>query len=330
MNFIKKLNFKSVKQKTYLLSVLFIMILLSLYLAFFYNKTRYDESMQICIEDTSLIDVIYIIEATNRVKIAKLSNKWIVNDVYNANDNAIKRMLRVFKNIEINTLIPKSEHDSVINLLSKTGISVSFYKNNKQNTSYTIGEFDKTRNGTLLISDNKLPVYVSAPGLTADIHKFIESNAIFWRNKRIFDFAPDEINSITFIDYEKPDQSFNVELKDSSYEVFDQQHKPYNFDKEKVSRYISYFKNIEFESVAKELTTHQTDSIFAQKPVYFIKVKSNSGNEFDLKIFHIQLQNNHAQFNLDKAYGIINNQKPFIIIDYFAVDPIIKPINYFR
>jgi hypothetical protein len=319
-----------VKQKIFLIVALLFLVPVSIYLAFFQNKTSYDEKMEIDLMDTSQISEIRITEAMNAVNITKVADKWLVNGAYNANEYAVKRLFRIFKNLEINTLIPESEHDSTAKLLKEKGVSISFFENKKLKSKYCIGKYDEIKKGTLMMTDEELPVYVSAPGLTSDIRKFVEADPVFWRNKRIFNFKPAEIESIVFYDYKIPANSFQIEVQNSKFQVFDQSHHPIKFDNEKISRYISYFENIDFESVAEVLTVQKTDSIFKQQASYLVKVKSINTDQFELKLVPIELQNGQNQFDLNKCYGILNNQKPVVMINYFAIDPIIKEISYFK
>ncbi len=306
------------------------MALLSIYFGFFRNHTTYDEKMEIDLRDTDQISEISITQANNVVKISKVANKWLVDKVYNANEVAIKRLFRIFMNLEIGTLLPEIEHDSIVNHLKQTGIAISFYENKNLLAIYYIGNYDENKKSTLLMTDEELPIYVSAPGLTSDIRKFVEADPVFWRNKRIFQFEPTEISSIIFFDFRKPANSFQIDIQGEDYHLFDQNHQPYQFDKEKVSRYISYFKNIDFESVADGLSSQKADSVIKQSANYMIKVKSSNGQESELKLLPIAIQNQQNQYDLNKAYGIINNRQPIVVINYFAVDPIIKEIDYFK
>ncbi len=318
------------KQKQLLIAIIVLLVLFSIYFAFFRNRMAYDEKMEITLQDTNLISGIRIIEDSNEVNITKIENKWLVNGVYNANEFAIKRLFRIFKNLEITTLLPKNEHDSFINQLEKNGISIRFFSDKTLKATYIIGNYDEIRNSTILMTVEKLPIYASAPGLATDIRKFVEADPLFWRNKRIFQFESNEIKSISFFDFKKPNNSFQIEIQDEDYLVFDQNHKPFEFNKEKVLRYLSYFKNIEFESVAVEPTNEKIDSILKQQGNYLIKVKSINGLDSELKLLPIKLLNDQNQYDLNQAYGIINNLQPLVLINYFAIDPIIKEINYFK
>jgi len=319
-----------VKQKHFLIAIIFLLSLLSIYFAFFRNRMAYHEKMEITLQDTNLISEIRIIHDKNEVNITKIEEKWLVNKVYNANEFAIKRLFRIFKNLEINTLLPEDEHDSLISQLEESGISIRFFNNKILKASYIIGNYDENKQSTVLMTDKKLPIYASAPGLASDIRKFVEADPLFWRNKRIFQLEPAEIESIRFFDSKKPENSFQIEIQEDDYQVSDLNQKPIKFDKEKVSRYISYFKNIEFESVAVEPIKEKIDSILKLQGDYLIKVKSINGLESELKLLSIKLMNEPNQYDLNKAYGIINNQQPLVLINYFAVDPIIKDINYFK
>lgn len=286
--------------------------------------------MLISLSDTSNITQIEIIKENSKLLFIKKDGKWILNEVFHVNEHSIKRLLRIFKNIEINSLIAKSEHDSVTNTLKKNGFFLHFVNSDKIDFNFWIGDFNQSINATILMTSDNLPVYASAPGLSNDLNQFIDIDPLFWRNKQLFEFKAENIKEINFINSFDPDISFSIKNTNSGYKVFDIRNKQFNSEKDKVLRYLSYFNNMEFESVEKGLSSSETDSIIHAQPKFIIKVLSQSGPEFELKLIAIKVQNTENQFDLNKVYGIFNSQKPILIINYFSIDPIIKEIHYFK
>jgi len=318
-----------VKQRTFLFSALLIVISLSIYFTFFRKHSTYSQEEVISLTDTNLISKIEISDSKSKIVLSKPSNSWLVNENFNANNIEVKRLLRIFKNLEINTIVPKNESDSVLKRIRKEAIQISFFKAFTKN-SFWIGNYDETRKSTLLITDDQIPVYANAPGLSSDIRKYVDTDPLFWRNKRIFNFKPEDISSIDFIDFEKSSNSFHIAFKDNEYQLFDNNNRAFNFDKNKVLRYLSYYENIEFESVVKELKPEKIDSVFKHQPRYEIKIVNKNSQAFNLKIVPIAIQSSQNQFDLNKTYGILNNQKPLVSINYFVIDPLIKQIDYFK
>ncbi|NJO91252.1 MAG: hypothetical protein HC831_21520 [Chloroflexia bacterium] len=67
-----------------------------------------------------------------------------------------------------------------------------------------------------------------------------------------------------------------------------------------------------------------------QKPIYEITIKSIGLKDLNIKLLPKADTLNKNVADLNYIYGIINNQKPVVIISYFSIDPLLKEISYFK
>jgi hypothetical protein len=314
------------KKAIYIL--LLILILLSIYFGFFYRSFDI-EHYSFSISDTSNIDKIVITDSSNKVELTKPSDEWVVNKNYHANQALIKQLIRIFNNLEINVLVPDKQVDSTINCLQKQGVGLKFYRNDRLKYSYWIGRYDETSNSTLLMNDDKVVAFVTSPGLTKNIRKFLETDNVFWRDRLIFSLNPAQILSVELKDNLNKENSFSIEKKFDKYLLYNNKHAKIEFKEESLLRYLSYFSNINFESLDKELSPAQQDSLLKQKPIYTLIVKSQLGQATQLNLFPKKSDKNNKEQDLNYVYGNINNEKLVLMISYFQVDPVLKGIGYF-
>ncbi len=316
------------KQNIILVFVL-LLIIISVYFGLFKNNSELTE-FDLQLQDTSQITSFVVETKGVEINIEKKAGDWMVNEIYHGNNELIRRVLRVFKNLNISIIAKKDSTEVYIQHLKKKGTKLQFFNNEEKITSFWIGDFNTSKNATLLMNEREQPVFVTAPGLSSNIAKFVVPDDIFWRDKRLFDLEPVDIKMIRLQDYGKPDVSFKLTIDGNDYLLVNNKNSNVNFDDEKVSRYLSYFRGVRFESLEENFSTSGLDSIINQKPLYEITIQSTGFKDLNIKLLPKAdtLQKNEVDLNY--VYGIVNNQRPVVIINYFSIDPLLKEISYFK
>jgi hypothetical protein len=319
---------KMKKQNIILLLVL-LLISVSAYFAFFKNNSELTE-FDLRIQDTSQVTSFTVESKSIKVILEKKSENWMVNKAYHANNQLIKRVFRIFKHLNISIIARKDSNITYVQQLKNNGTKVQFYKDDRKITSFWIGDFNPSKNATLLMNEREQPVFVTAPGLSSNIAKFVIADDIFWRDKRIFDFEPGKIKKIQLKDYQKPSASFILSIDGSNYQLINNKNSEIEFDQEKIARYLSYFRGVRFESLEEKFSSAQLDSVIEQKPLYEITIQSKDYDDLKLKLLPKSVANKKNKTDLNFVYGIINNQKTLVIISFFSIDPLLKEIDYFK
>ncbi len=316
------------KQNIILVFVL-LLVIVSVYFAFFRNNSELTE-FDLQLRDTSQITSFKVESKGIEINIEKKADDWMVNQTYHGNNELIRRVLRVFKNLNISIIARKDSTEAYIQHLKNEGMKLQFFNNEKVITSFWIGDFNTSKNATLLMNEQEQPVFVTAPGLSSNIAKFVVPDDIFWRDKRLFDLEPADIKMIQLQDFSKPYASFKLSIDSGDYQLVNDDNSNNNFDNEKVLRYLSYFRGVRFESLEESFSTSELDSIINQKPLYEITIQSKGFKDLNIKLLPKadSLQKNHVDLNY--VYGMVNNQKPVVIISYFSIDPLLKEISYFK
>jgi hypothetical protein len=309
--------------------ILAILILVSIYFGFFYRKIDI-ENYKYSIEDTTKITSFEISDSNEKIQITKHTEGWIVNNSYHANQQLVKQFLRVFSNLELSTLVSDERLDSTSKFLYKKGINVKFYKNNKLTNEYWIGEFNNSLNSTLAMNDDEVVAYISSPGLSNNIRKFLDTDNIFWRDKIIFNLDPIQVSSVELKDPRNIENSFLIEKNGNKYQIINSVNKSVNFNEDNLLRYLSYFRNIRFESVIEDFSQQQKDSIKKAIPLISIIVKTNEGRNTQLNLYTKADNKNPNETDLNYVYAILNNEQLVLMISYFQIDPILKKIEYFK
>jgi hypothetical protein len=183
------------------------------------------------------------------------------------------------------------------------------------------------------------PFIVSIPAFRGLLANLFRTDENYWRNKTIFDYEPQNIQSIKVEYPQEQLKSFQVNnynngtfaIQNLAQNIFIE-----DFDVEKVARYFTYFQRIVFKDVVNDLSKATTDSILNSDPYCVITVKDESDEENKVAIYRKPSDKKYDEFgqelkfDYDRAYASFNHNKELIIIQYYIFDPLFKEIDYFR
>jgi hypothetical protein len=85
-----------------------------------------------------------------------------------------------------------------------------------------------------------------------------------------------------------------------------------------------------------EIDPHRRDSIIHSPPRNIITLIGSDGDSTVLKAFskpnddkRYDLEGKIYVLDLDRAYALVNNDRDFVLIQYFVFDKVLKPLSYF-
>jgi hypothetical protein len=174
------------------------------------------------------------------------------------------------------------------------------------------------------------PFIVSVPGTETDIGSAFTLNELFWQPYTVFNLLPSEIESVEFESISDTSNSFLISCKNLRYSLTIRNRNLSGWDSSRVSRYLSYFTWIPFESWDLEMEETEVKAIESTNPLYRITVKSVSGKQTVLTLWEkLKSVDNAKTTDSDRLIGKTQERGEFFIIRYFDVDPILKKRSYF-
>lgn len=317
------------KKKPIIIIFLLLLFVVSLYLAFFKEQNNHIDETSIQLGDTTNLTEILFQKDSTSIYLVKKGNSWMVNNSFHANKQLVKKTLRIFKNINIKTIVKRDSVKTFASNLTKQGTNVKFIGKSRTLQNYWVGDFDENNKACLIMNDQEIPIFANAPGFTSDISEYISTNPLFWRDKRLFDFEPNEFISIILTDYKNKDNSFQINSTPEQFELLNLQNHKLDHNRENIERYLSYFKNISFDSLAnKKMVSY--DTLMKKNPIFEFQIKFINEGHLNLKLFEKPNPEKSNDIDLNKAYGLINDAPPIVVISYFSIDPLLKSIDYFK
>ncbi len=324
-----------------LLTILIILIIIAGVYYFSNSKGSLNlRNTSFAIEETDQITEVKISSDKETLLLKKEFGQWKVNDKYNATKWSINNFMMALNRVYILKPVSKVEKEQVASILKSDGILVEIYKNRRAIKKYYVSKPGMNKNKTyMMMCKSSEPFVVGIPsfqGLVSDLY-VVEEN--FWRDKTIFNYQPQNIKTILLEYSENPSKSFQlVNFNDGTFALKDVAKESYveNFNVENLVRYFTYYQRIVFEELGSDLSQKEVDTIMKSKLFVTITVEDINGAKNKLDIYRKPPEDKldefgeKAEFDYNRAYAILNNNRDLILIQYYIFDPLFKEIDYFR
>ncbi len=301
------------------------------------------------IEDTASVSRIFISDkVTGSVDLTRDPDKgWMVNGKYRAKNHAVDLLMEAFKNIKIRGPVAENLRPRIISNAASSGKKIEIYTSDSStpekvwisagNTSDHHGDYFILEIPGLGLSPE--PFIVDMPMfagyLTARFYTFEND----WRYSGVFEYPDLDFKEVRVRQKDKPEQSFTIKwngesdinvIKPLTGEVIDP------LDSLIAKDYLLRYKKIHLETHNNYLEPHQIDSVFSQEPHWDITVVENSGQEKNVKLYHLpgegryqDFDGNDYAYNQDVMFGTMDGKELFKA-QYGAVfKPLLVDASYF-
>ena len=296
---------------------------------------------QFAIEDTAQIGKIRLSNLKGDTILLERNNGgWKLNDIYAPRPDAIKNLLSTMHQLEVKMPVSKSMHNNVVGNIAGRRTRVEIYNTKGEKIKgYYIGDNTDQLNGTfMLMEDSENAFVVNIPGFSGFSSTVFFTDSTDWKSKQIFAYSPESIHQIDITYTHMRDSSFSIVRKtDNTFELVGntQINKPLN--PEIVNYYLKLYRVINAEYYILE--DNKRDSLLSTTPACIMSITDNNKRTTSLKIYYrpltyrskmqYTLDNKPIEFDLDKYYGIFNNDKDLGIIQNFVFGKLMVGPQYF-
>ena len=321
------------------------------------NGTFSKELSNFAIEDSNNVTRLFLTDKSNRkVDVIKIApGNWTLNKNYKARNEVVEFFLKTMLNIEVKQPVPKAAHNNVVKRLASSSVKVEIYAKayridlfgkiklfsyEKCIKTFYVGGATQDNMGTyMLMEDSKTPFITHIPGFRGYLSSRFSSLEDDWRDPTIFNQKLSEIKSVTLNNLFDPSQSYSIYNNGNrtfNLKSLINNNMIQSYDTNKVIEYMASFSGIKFESLLNNLDKKRRDSIVNSMPFHILTLTDIQGKSFVMKTFHkrsnpgeLDEMNNPILFDRDRLYALINNDKDFVLIQFFVCDKILRPLNYF-
>jgi len=158
-----------------------------------------------------------------------------------------------------------------------------------------------------------------------------------WRDHSVFKTKLSDIKSVTMEIPADPGQSFEImQDEDIHLKSLESGELVAKYDTMKMLNFLSAFADLRYEALMNKLDSAFIDSITSSLPFHIITLEETNGKVTAIKTFHkdndagrFDLEGNIYVNDLDRAYALVNDERDFVMIQFFVFDKILRPLSYF-
>jgi len=320
------------------------------------NSTSNKELSDFSIKDTSSVTKIFLSDMNkNSVKVVKVKpGEWVVNDKYQVRNDNINNIFKTLIWIEVREPVPQHHLEQVNARLAAIATKVEIYQNvyrinlfnkiklfphEKLTKTFYVGDATADQMGTYMLMDKSTKPFITyLPGFRGYLSSRFSCRENDWRIPRIFSAKLSEIKSVAVDFIETPENSFKIiNNNDRTFSLFANNsglQRISDFDTLNVLTYMSSFENINFEAILNNFS--KKDSVVKSAPFHIITLETFSGKTQKIKTFHKKALNSEEfevndknHYDKDRLYALINDEKDFVLIQFYVFDKIFRPLSYF-
>jgi hypothetical protein len=281
-------------------------------------------------EPESEITRIEFSQGGKKLSLNKENEIWLINGKTEARKSSILFILRVLQEIKIKSPVSAGLFEKEITERGVLPVSVKVYEKRKllksiivyKTHSNVYGNIMKTRAGSK-------PFILYLPGFEGDIGSGFTVNELFWKPYTVFNLMPSEIVSVKFENFSDTASSFSI-INKNRYVISDLKREIKGWDSTLVTRYLSYFTWIPFESWALDISEAERNETESRTPVYRITVVTSSEVTHVLTLWDRYIESGGLkEKDTDRLFGKTQDCNEFFIMRYFDIDPLLKKRSYF-
>lgn len=305
------------------------------------NSSYSKKDSAFAVEDTAKVAGIILTNLKgDTIRLNRSGSGWLLNGEYSPRPDAIQNLLRTLYQLKVNIPVANSMHNTVVKSISGRRTHVEIFNGKGEKTKgFYVGENSSELNGTfMLMEGSEFPFVVNIPGFQGYVSTVFFTDESDWRSKNVFAYSPDNIVQIDVQYSVVKDSTFSIVRKsDGTCELISVKEKNTAANPEIISYYMKQFKMLNAEYFINEPA--KRDSLLALQPACVLSVTDKNKNTRTLKIYYrpvtyrskmqFTYDNKPIEFDLDKYYGIFNQDHDLSIIQNFVFGKLLVGPDYF-
>ena len=270
-------------------------------------------------------------EGSRKLYLEKDKDTWLINGKTEARKSGVLFILRVLQEIRIKSPVSSELFKSEITDKGIKPVRVKVFEKRKLLKSFLVYKTQSNIYGNIMkVNNSSKPFIVSAPGYEGDIGSGFTLNELFWQTYNIFNLMPSEIALVRLENMSDTASSFSIVNNNHHFILSDLSRELIGWDSAMVTRYLSYFARIPFESWALDMSEDQVKNVESQRPLYKLTVETVGQKKIILTLWErTKDENGVKSVDTDRMFGKTQERNEIFIIRYFDIDPLLKKWSYF-
>lgn len=306
-------------------------------------------------EPKSITKVIIDDKDGNHLELIKETDSiWKANNSP-ANMKVVDMLLSTLKDMRIREPIAQAARNNIVKQLAASGKTVKIYqdaysinlgfiklfKKEKLTKTIYVGSETQDNMGTyMMLKGEESPCIIYIPRLKGYLSSRFSALEDFWKSHAVFKYNKGEIASLKVEIPNQKNESFTLTKKGEGFDftLLESGQKLQAFDTLKVKALLSSCFELNYESVAKNISKLEQDTIFGKAPAFVVTIKDSKGKENTLKTYSklhdpTSIGENdddfYRIFDVNRCYALHSQNKDTLIMQFFTLDNLLKPASYY-
>ena len=328
-------------KKTLLYVLLLLILIGGLYLLLGKEKGGFSKKeSNFTVKDTADIGKIFLAGmAGDTILLERNGTAWTLNKYYRAMTPLVNTLLVTLRTQVGVHPVPEKAHNSVVKALSGTAVKVQVYnrKNELVREFYVGGETKDFDGSYMLMSGAERPFVVEIPGFAGYLTTRYSTDLLDWRDRSIFLLRREDISRVSLQYPAEPLNSFVVN-QDANGNITVETDPGLSSGKElnkrRVELFLTFFEKIYSEGYITEGSEiRQVLDTIPKRAIIDITTKDGKTNHLDIywrpvfrrsKNLIRKAEGIPEQFDSDRGYGVLNNFKDTVVVQYQVFDRIFR------
>lgn len=306
-------------------------------------------------EPKSITKVIIDDKDGNHLELIKETDSiWKANNSP-ANMKVVDMLLSTLQDMRIREPIAQAARNNIVKQLAASGKTVKIYqdaysinlgfiklfKKEKLTKTIYVGSETQDNMGTyMMLKGEDSPCIIYIPRLKGYLSTRFSALEDFWKSHAVFKYNKGEIASLKVEIPNQKNESFSLTQKGDGFDftLLESGQKLQAFDTLKVKALLSSCFELNYESVAKNISKLEQDTIFGKAPAFVVTIKDSKGKENTLKTYSklhdpTSISENdddfYRIFDVNRCYALHSENKDTLIMQFFTLDNLLKPASYY-
>ena len=331
-----------------------------------YLSTIQGDAADFQVWDTATVTKVYLADRHERESLLERQpdGSWLLNNTYKAHPKQVQALLGTLYKVRIKMPVSRASHDNIVKQLAVNSTKVEVYQimprinlfnriklfpHEERTKVFYVGDATKDSSGTFMLKEGADKAYiVYIPGFRGFITTRFTADSDDWRDHGIFSANMVDIQSLSVEFNREPQSSFKIENTGRHQYAMTRlaDNSPVAFDTMKVINLMSSFGDLRFESLLNNIVPKERIDSITQSPyLHRITLTKKDGTTTQMTTFE-KLVTNTAMLEIDglvdeegnpydpidhdRIYGLINDGKDFVLIQYYVFDKVLNPAEYYE
>ncbi len=177
------------------------------------------ELKSFAVEDTASIDKIVLSDKQGKVlTLSKKNKRWFANDSIAVRRDMMKILLETIKRVEVKAPVNKAMRANLMKQLATGAVQVEVYTDGDLERKFFVGGPTMDGFGTFMMLDGADDPFIThIPGFEGYLTVRFNTNALVWRDREIFRYAPQDIKIVRIEYPQNKESSFTLNIQGKDY-----------------------------------------------------------------------------------------------------------------